>query len=227
MKNCLIVDDEPLALGIIESYVNEHEQLHLIKKCNTAFDAYEVLHHVKIDLIFLDIKMPGLNGIDFIKSLKNPPAVIFTTAFAEYAATSYELEAIDYLLKPITRKRFQKSLDKFFKSQLVVTDEEKSYTYFKVSGKLVKVEHHHILYAQSIKDYIILYTLSGNLIVHMTMKYLNELLPASLFIRVHRSYLVNHSYMSVIGKSQIHLNEIVIPIGEHYKDMLIQKKASL
>ena len=227
MKNCLIVDDEPLALGIIESYVNEHEQLHLVKKCNTAFDAYEVLHQVKIDLIFLDIKMPGLNGIDFIKSLKNPPAVIFTTAFAEYAATSYELDAIDYLLKPITLKRFHKSLDKFFKSQPVVPDEEKNYTYFKVSGKLVKVEHHHILYAQSIKDYIMLYTLSGNLIVHMTMKYLNELLPASLFIRVHRSYLVNQSHMSVIGKSQIHLNEIVIPIGEYYKAMLIQKKASL
>lgn len=227
MKNCLIVDDEPLALEIIENYVNGHEQLNLIKKCNTAFDAFEVLHHVKIDLIFLDIKMPGLNGIDFIKSLKNPPAVIFTTAFSEYAATSYELEAIDYLLKPITLKRFNKSLDKFFKLQPVVTIEEKSYTYFKVSGKLVKVEHPHILYAQSIKDYIMLYTLSGNLIVHMTMKYLNELLPASLFIRVHRSYLINQSHISTIGKNQIQLNEIEIPIGEHYKEMLIQKKTNL
>jgi DNA-binding LytR/AlgR family response regulator len=227
MKNCLIVDDEPLALNIIESYVNGREELCLIKKCSTAFDAFEVLHHVKIDLIFLDIKMPGLNGIDFIKSLKNPPAVIFTTAFSEYAAASYELEAIDYLLKPVTLSRFNKSLEKFFKLQPVNINEEKTYTYFKVSGKLVKVEHNNILYAQSIKDYIMLYTISGNLIVHMTMKYLNELLPESLFIRVHRSYLVNQSHITVIGKSQIQLNDIEIPIGEHYKETLVQKKRSL
>ncbi|WP_379084674.1 LytR/AlgR family response regulator transcription factor [Pedobacter sp. UC225_65] len=227
MKNCLIVDDEPLALDIIESYVNGNEQLCLIKKCNTAFEAFEVLHHVKIDLLFLDIKMPGLNGIDFIKSLKNPPAVIFTTAFSEYAVASYELEAIDYLLKPITLERFNKSLDKFFKSQPTTINEKKDYTYFKVSGKLVKVEHGDILYAQSIKDYIMLYTISGNLIVHMTMKYLGELLPEEQFIRVHRSYLVNQSHINVIGKNQIQLNDTEIPIGEHYKEMLMQKKAKL
>lgn len=227
MKNCLIVDDEPLALDIIESYVNGNEQLCLIKKCNTAFEAFEVLHHVKIDLLFLDIKMPGLNGIDFIKSLKNPPAVIFTTAFSEYAVASYELEAIDYLLKPITLERFNKSLDKFFKSQPTTINEKKDYTYFKVSGKLVKVEHGDILYAQSIKDYIMLYTILGNLIVHMTMKYLGELLPEDQFVRVHRSYLVNQSHINVIGKNQIQLNDTEIPIGEHYKEMLMQKKAKL
>ena len=227
MKNCLIVDDEPLALDIIESYVNGNEQLCLIKKCNTAFEAFEILHHVKIDLLFLDIKMPGLNGIDFIKSLKNPPAVIFTTAFSEYAVASYELEAVDYLLKPITLERFNKSLHKFFKSQPAMINEEKDYTYFKVSGKLVKVEHGNILYAQSIKDYIMLYTISGNLIVHMTMKYLGELLPEDKFIRVHRSYLVNQSHINMIGKNQIQLNDTEIPIGEHYKEMLMQKKTKL
>lgn len=227
MINCLIVDDEPLALDIIESYVKDNEQLYLVKKCNTAFEAFEVLHHVKIDLLFLDIKMPGLNGIDFIRSLKDPPAVIFTTAFSEYAVASYELEAVDYLLKPITLERFNKSLDKFFKSQPIIIDEKKDYTYFKVSGKLVKVEHGHILYAQSIKDYIMLYTISGNLIVHMTMKYLGELLPEDQFIRVHRSYLVNQSHINVIGKNQILLNDTEIPIGEHYKEILMQKKAKL
>lgn len=227
MKNCLIVDDEPLALDIIESYVNGNEQLCLIKKCNTAFEAFEVLHHMEIDLLFLDIKMPGLNGIDFIKSLKNPPAVIFTTAFSEYAAASYDLEAVDYLLKPITLERFNKSLDKFFKLQPVPVNEEKNYTYFKVSGKLVKVEHTNIFYAQSIKDYLMLYTSSGNLIVHMTMKYLNELLPENQFLRVHRSYLVNQAHISSIGKNQIQINEVEIPIGEHYKEILLQKKTKL
>ena len=223
MKNCLIVDDEPLALEIIESYVNGHEQLNLIKKCNTAFDAFEVLHHVKIDLIFLDIKMPGLNGIDFIKSLKNPPAVIFTTAFSEYAATSYDLEAIDYLLKPITFKRFNKSLDKFFKLQPVVTIEEKSYTYFKVSGKLQKVLHQDLRYAQSIKDYIMLYTKNGNLIVHMTMKYLCDLLPDDSFLRVQRSYLVNKTYVTAIGKNEVHLGDMEVPIGDSFKEAVAKE----
>lgn len=227
MKNCLIVDDEPLALDIIESYVNGNEQLCLIKKCNTAFEAFEVLHHMEIDLLFLDIKMPGLNGIDFIKSLKNPPAVIFTTAFSEYAAASYDLEAVDYLLKPITLERFNKSLDKFFKLQPVTVKEEKDYTYFKVSGKLVKVTHADILYAQSIKDYLMLYTSTGNLIVHMTMKYLNELLPENQFMRIHRSYLVNQLHISSIGKNQIQINQVEIPIGEHYKESLLQKKTKL
>jgi len=223
MKNCLIVDDEPLALDIIESYVNGNEQLCLIKKCSTAFDAFEVLHHVPIDLIFLDIKMPGLNGIDFIKSLKNPPAVIFTTAFSDYAVVSYELEAVDYLLKPITLERFNKSLEKFFKLQPAIISEEKSYTYFKVSGKLVKVEHNNIVYGQSIKDYIMLCTMSGNLIVHMTMKYLNELLPENLFIRVHRSYLINKTYIQSIGKSNVFINNIEIPIGgTAYQELIKQ-----
>ncbi len=220
MINCLIVDDEPLAQDILENYVANNGRLFLIKKCSTAFEAFEILHQQQIDLLFLDVKMPGLNGVDFLKSLKNPPAVIFTTAFSEYAAASYELEAVDYLLKPITLERFNKSLDKFFKLQPVVLNEEKNYTYFKVSGKLVKVEHGNILYAQSIKDYVMIYTVSGNLIVHMTMKYLNELLPESLFIRVHRSYLVNQSHISVIAKNQIQLNDIEIPIGESYRDGL-------
>lgn len=227
MKNCLIVDDEPLALDIIESYVNGNEQLCLIKKCNTAFEAFEVLHHMEIDLLFLDIKMPGLNGIDFIKSLKNPPAVIFTTAFSEYAAASYDLEAVDYLLKPITLERFNKSLDKFFKLQPVTINEEKDYTYFKVSGKLVKVEHVNILYAQSIKDYLMLYTLAGNLIVHMTMKYLNELLPTNQFMRVHRSYLVNKLHITSIGKNQMLVKAIEIPIGEYYKESVLENKTKL
>jgi len=220
MMNCLIVDDEPLAQDILENYVSNTQELNLIQKCSTAVEAFEVLHHQQIDLLFLDVKMPGLNGIDFIRSLKNPPAVIFTTAFSEYAAASYDLEAIDYLLKPITLERFNKSLTKLFKLQPVVLAEEKEYTYFKVSGKLVKVDHLEILFAQSIKDYILLSTKTGNLIVHMTMKYLCDLLPKNQFKRVHRSYLVNQNHITSIGKNQLLLNEIQIPIGESYRSTL-------
>ena len=215
--NCLIVDDEPLAQDILENYVAGTKELNLIKKCSTAVEAFEVLHHQQIDLLFLDVKMPGLNGLDFIRSLKNPPTVIFTTAFSEYAAASYDLEAVDYLLKPITLERFNKSLSKLFKLQSPVIKEEKDYTYFKVSGKLIKVNHADILFAQSIKDYILLNTKNGNLIVHMTLKYLCELLPNDQFKRVHRSYLVNQHAITTIGKSQLLLADISIPIGESYR----------
>lgn len=193
-----------------------------MKKCSTAFEAFEVLHQQQIDVLFLDIRMPALNGIDFLKSLKNPPAVIFTTAFSEYAVNSYELDAVDYLLKPITIERFQKSLEKLFKlPQLEVKEQIKAYTYFKVSGQLLKVLHNDIFYVQSIKDYMMLYTRNGNLMVHMTMKYLCDLLPENQFIRVHRSYLINTNYIGSIGKSKIHINQVEIPIGTNYrKDIL-------
>lgn len=220
MINCLIVDDEPLAQEILAAYVNEDERLLLVQQCSTAFQAFEILHQQQIDLMFLDVKMPGLNGVDFLRSIKDPPAVIFTTAFSNYAVDSYELEAIDYLLKPITVDRFKKSLAKFFKQQSPVQIDEKTYTYFKVTGSLVKVEHSAIRYAQSIKDYILLHTNKGNLIVHMTMKYLAELLPGNEFLRIHRSYLVNQLYISSIGKNHVYLNGTEIPIGESYKEAL-------
>ncbi|RYG16483.1 MAG: response regulator transcription factor [Chitinophagaceae bacterium] len=225
--NCLIIDDEPLAQNILESHVSASKELQLIKKCNTAIEAFELLHLHHIDLLFLDVKMPGLNGVDFIKSLKNPPAVIFTTAFSEYAAISYELEAIDYLIKPITVERFNKSLEKLFKRKPKIIEEKPNYAYFKVSGKLIKVAHSSILYAQSIKDYLMLYTTNGNLIVHMTMKYLSELLPEDTFIRIHRSYIVNQYAIGSIGKSQIEIGEVQIPIGESYKEVLNQLRGKL
>jgi len=218
MINCIIVDDEPLAQDVLEKYIKNNDSLNLIAKCNTAIQAFEVLHHKKTNLIFLDIKMPGLNGIDFLKSLKMPPAVIFTTAFSEYAAASYDLEAIDYLLKPITQERFNKSLEKLFRLQPIVTVEVQAYTYFKVSGKLVKIAHEGILYAQSIKDYLMLYTHNGNFIVHMTMKYLATILPQNEFLRVHRSYLINQVHIKAIGKNHLFVANEEIPIGENYKD---------
>ncbi len=224
MINCLIVDDEPLAQEILESYVRESKELQLIKKCSTAFEAFEILHNQQIDLLFLDVKMPGLSGIDFIRSLKNPPAVIFTTAYSEYAVASYDLDAVDYLLKPITSERFNKSLNKFLKQKSADATDQKSYTYFKVSGKLMKVMHNELFYAQSIKDYVILYTKTGNHIVHMTMKYLCEQLPNKDFSRVHRSYLVNLGFITIVGKNKISLNEIEIPLGESYKNEVLRLK---
>lgn len=214
------MDDEPLAQEILEGYIKRSETLQLLKRCNNALEAFDALHTGKVDLMFLDVKMPAMNGIDFMKSLKHPPAVIFTTAYSEYAAASYDLEAIDYLLKPITYERFIKSMYKLHKVQPSIIPQQKDYTYFKVGGKLIKVQHADILYAQSIKDYILVHTKTANMIVHMTMKYLCELLPPS-FIRVHRSYLLNSTKISGINKNEVNIDLAVIPVGEHYRSSLI------
>jgi DNA-binding LytR/AlgR family response regulator len=217
MVNCMIVDDEPLAQQVLEKYIGQCAPLQLVKKCFNASEAFDALHQQPVDLLFLDIKMPVIKGTDFIRSLKNPPAFIFTTAYEAYAAMSYELEAVDYLLKPITYSRFTKSIDRFLKLHPLTEIPEKEYIYIKVSGKLVKVFLPDILYAESMKDYIKLKTNKELLITHMTMKALEELLPANQFIRVHRSFMVNVQHITVIGKGEMEVDALTIPIGALYK----------
>lgn len=216
MIRCIIIDDEPLALEVLEAHIARSPQLQLIRKCRNALEAYEILQTEKIDLMFLDIRMPSISGIELIRSLRHPPAVIFTTAFAEYAITGFELDAVDYLLKPVTFERFEKSMHKLLKILPPEPEEMKNYTYFKVSGRLLKVLHDDLLFAQSIKDYIRLTTRQGNYLTHMTMKYLQGLLPHDTFIRVHRSYLVNKAYVTAIDRIQLEIGKEKVPIGAKY-----------
>jgi DNA-binding LytR/AlgR family response regulator len=213
----MIVDDEPLAQEVLENYIKKSDKLVLIKKCSNALEAFNVLHTDTIDLMFLDIKMPAISGIDFVRSLKHLPAIIFTTAYANYAITGFELDAVDYLLKQITPERFDKSIAKLFKLQPAEKPQTKTYSYFKVSGKLVKVLHTELIYAQSVKDYISLKTEHGNYLVHMTMKYLEMLLPPDTFVRVHRSYIINKQNIKSIGRTKISVADEIIPIGENYR----------
>lgn len=222
MIRCIIVDDEPLARDILEIYVGKCPELILVRKCANALEAFNVLHTERVDLMFLDIRMPGINGISFVRSLKTPPAVIFTTAYSEHALTGFELDAVDYLLKPITYERFLKSIRKLLKVHQPEPIAAKDYTYFKVSGKLIKVFHADLLYAQSVKDYIMIKTTGGNYLTHMTMKYLEELLPAGDFIRVHRSYLVNKSHVGQVNKFQLKIRDETVPVGENYRAVLAQ-----
>jgi DNA-binding LytR/AlgR family response regulator len=217
MIRCLIVDDEPLAQDVLVNCIKRIAELECIGACTNALDAFTVLHQKQIDLMFLDIKMPGINGLDFLRSLKNPPAVIFTTAFANHAVEGFELDAVDYLLKPITFERFQKSINKFLKIQTIEQQQSRNYSYFKVSGRLVKIVHADLLYAHSVKDYVQLCTPNKNFLTHMTMKCLCGLLPADTFIRVHRSYLVNKNYINAVGRSAIKIGDEDIPIGDNYK----------
>jgi len=220
MIRCIIVDDEPLAQEVLEAHIKRFGRLEVFAKCPNALEAFKVLHKENIELMFLDIRMPAINGIEFLKSLKSPPKVIFTTAYSEYALTGFELDGIDYLLKPISYERFEKSMEKLFRIYPDEKIQQKQYTYFKVSGKLIKVMHTELLYAQSVKDYILLKTTKGNLLTYMTMKNLAGLLPADTFARVHRSYLVNMNCIEVIDKNILKVAGTNITIGENYRDNL-------
>ncbi len=221
MIKCIIIDDEPLAQQVLEKYIEQTSNMQLVKKCINALEAFEIISKTKIDLMFLDIKMPSINGIEFIKTLKNPPEVIFTTAFSQYAVESYELNAIDYLLKPVTYERFIISISKFSRFQ-VQSKPKANYCYFKVNGKLIKIAHSEIICAQSFKDYIIIRTIDDNQITHMTMKYLVELLPKDLFKQVHRSFLINILHIKVIKNNIIEVGNIKVPIGKIYQKTLMK-----
>ncbi|MES3016587.1 MAG: LytTR family DNA-binding domain-containing protein [Bacteroidota bacterium] len=220
MISCIIVDDEPLAQEVLESYIARHEQLELVGKCNNAPAAFDLIHQQKVDLVFLDIKMPGISGITFVRSLKDPPRIIFTTAYSEHAVTGFELDAVDYLLKPVTYELFERSIAKLLRLHTPEPKAEKEYTYFKVSGSLVKIQHSELLFAQSVKDYVLLQTATKRYLTHMTMKHLCELLPPQTFVRVHRSYIVNLQKITAIKKAQLEIGEEVIPLGDLYKGSL-------
>lgn len=216
MINCIIVDDEPLALDILESYISQFPELKLVRRCCNALEAFDALHHEQIDLAFLDIQMPSVTGIDFVRSLRNPPMVIFTTAYSDYALTGFELDAIDYLLKPVTFERFKQSIAKLLKLKQDEPPPTKNYTYFKVAGNLVKIEHENLLIVKSVKDYLHLQTKQGNYLTHMTMKNIVTLLPAGQFIRVHRSYLVNRNAVTLFGRKHVEVGNERVPLGENY-----------
>lgn len=216
MINCLLVDDEPLARQVLQRFISQTDSLVLAGSCANAMEAFAFLGQHTVDLLFLDIRMPGMSGLDFVRALRQPPAVILTTAYSEYAVTSYELDAIDYLLKPITYERFQKAIARFQKKALP-DEPTAAYTYFKVDGRLVRIDHGDLLVAQSIKDYLLLRTTTGNFITHMTMKYLSDLLPSSLFRRVHRSFLVNRSQITSASRRELIVSGISVPVGASYQ----------
>lgn len=220
MIKCIIVDDEPLAQEVLERYIVQTDSLQLIKKCGNAFEAHDILQKEEIDLIFMDIKMPVVNGIDFIKSLRYSPAVIFTTAYSDYAVESYSIEAIDYLLKPITHDRFLKSIARFRKQIASAQPEQKNHIYIKVSGSLIKIPYREILFVQSMKDYLKVFTTTEKHLTHLTMKALMDLLPSDTFIRVHRSFIVHALHITSIGKKEIEINGFKIPIGDNYREKI-------
>ena len=241
--NCIIVDDEPLAQDVLESHISKVPSLNLVGKCANAIEANEMLHDEDVDLIFLDIEMPEVTGLDFLKSLKNPPAVIFTTAYSEYALEGFNLDVIDYLLKPISFNRFMKAVNKALDQVALkenakkpvpqvssATDEQGveagDFIFVKSDKKILKVRFSDIYYIEGLKDYVMIYTDEGRIITLQTMKNLEERLPSNRFLRIHRSYIISiNKLQSVVGNS-VEIKDKLIPIGKNYKDAffdLVQK----
>ncbi len=231
MINAIIVDDEPLALDILESHISKIEDINLVARCANALEANKALNEHEVDLMFLDIQMPQLTGIEFLRTLSDPPLVIFTTAYSDYAVEGFNLEAIDYLLKPISFERFLKASNKaisLFKQHKIGEIEnsapDDNFIFIKADKKMLKVFYKDILYIEGLKDYVIIRTETGRVITLQTMKSLETKLPASIFRRIHRSYIINIRRIIAVEGSMIEIMEKgavkLLPVGKNYKDEL-------
>jgi len=235
MINVIIVDDEPLAQDVLETHIERIPELQLVQKCSNALEANDALRNHQIDLMFLDIQMPQLTGIDFLRTLANPPMVIFTTAYPNYAVEGFELNALDYLLKPISLDRFIKATNKAIdqinlkKGQGSITETTQDgvdYFFVKADKKLIKVNYSDIVYIEGLKDYVIIRMENSRVITLQTMKSLEEKLPATLFKRIHRSYIVGVDKIKAIVGNMVEITEKGqakhLPIGKNYREDLLK-----
>jgi DNA-binding LytR/AlgR family response regulator len=225
MIRCMIVDDEPLALDILENYIQRVPNLQLVKRCKHALEAYDYLQRDSVDLIFLDIHMPELTGIDFIKSLSNRPLVIFTTAYSNYAMEGFNLDVLDYLLKPIAFDRFLKAVDKA--SRLLSSEPEgnqensEEFLFVKSDGKMVKVRYDDVLFVEGMKDYVQIQMSDQRLIVHQTMKKMERALPPDRFLRIHKSFLVAIEKIESLDGNLLEVGKHQLSVGANYRDDLL------
>ncbi len=227
MLNVLIVDDEPLATEIIQGFADSLPSLHVVGVCNDAMDALEIIKNEPIDLIFLDIQMPQLTGVELIRSLKNPPMVIFTTAYPNYAVEGFELDAVDYLLKPISKDRFIRAVQKAEEMAELRQSENHhaaNFIFVKADKKMIKLKYDDILYVEGLKDYVIIRTTEGRVITLHTMKGLEEKLPQDKFIRIHRSFIVGISKVQAVVGNMIEIMQSnqrkQLPIGKSYREKI-------
>ena len=229
MLNCIAVDDENLALDLMEDNILKVPFLNLVKRCKNAFEAMEVLQNQEIDLIFLDIQMPGITGVQFLQSITNSPMVIFVTAYKQYALEGYNLNVIDYLLKPIDFERFLKAVQKAselhtLKHKMVATEsvlESKNSTIFvNADYSLVKIKTEEITYIEGLKDYIKIHLNSSTkpIVTRMTMKSIEEKLPSSEFFRVHKSFIISLDKIESIRNLKIKIGNAQIPVSESYSE---------
>jgi DNA-binding LytR/AlgR family response regulator len=230
---CLIVDDEPLAREVISKYIARIPSLQLAGECSNAIQVIEFIQQHEVDVIFLDIQMPEIRGTDLIRILKNPPSIIITTAFQEYSLEGYELDVVDYLLKPIQFERFVKAITKVFRrsdesTPSSITPNEKpetqkeAYLYFRTDRKTVKVMLEDILYIEGMGNYVKIFTGNGMVITKNSMTTVETMLPEGFFIRTHRSFIVSKSKIASFNNEVVTIGKTEIPIGKLYKNSVIK-----
>lgn len=225
--NCIIVDDEPLAREAIELLVESDAHLKLLGTFNNALSASKFMEDKLVDLVFLDIQMPGITGIEFARTIPRRTLVIFTTAYTEYALDSYEVDAIDYLVKPVEPERFQKAVDKAMIYHALLLQEEKEnietidseYFFVKSDRRYFKVNYKDVLFIEGLKDYVIIQLSDQRIITRMNLKAIYELLPKKEFLRVNKSYIVNTNHIDSFDNNDIFIGNYEIAIGNTYRDI--------
>lgn len=223
----LIVDDEPLAINVVVRYLEGFEDFEIVDTCQNALDAFNVLDKKPVDVIFLDINMPTMSGLDLIRNLKNPPLVVITTAFREYAIDSFDLEVIDYLVKPFSLDRFMNTIGRVKKrlaptaapvsEQATSETNEPQHVFFKVDKRMVKVMLDDIIYIESLKDYVRIKTATESLINHNNLVSITEYLPEDKFIRIHRSFIIALDKVKAIEGNCVEIDGKLLPIGRNYQ----------
>ena len=218
---CVVVDDEPLAIDVLATHISQFEQLELVRTFQNPIKAFEFISGEPVDVVFMDIQMPKLTGLDILRSLPKRPHVIITTAYRDYALEGFELEVTDYLLKPISLDRFMKAISKVSDSSKPAIPTEtvagSEAIFLKVDKKMVKVELDEIRYIESQRDYLKVVTPSQEIVTHMSIGDAEQVFPSDLFMRVHRSFIVAKQHITSFGASEIDLGPFQIPIGRNYR----------
>lgn len=231
MLQCIAVDDEPLALDLLEDNISKVPYLHLVAKCGDAFEALKVLQDRSIDLLFIDIQMPGLTGLQFIESLAQKPMVILITAYKQYALEGYTLDVVDYLVKPVPMDRFIKACNKanaLFEmknaNKQIPGNARLDYFFLNVDYSLLKIMFNDIIWIEGLRDYIKIYLKSTTkpVVTRMSMRAIEEQLPADQFIRIHKSYVVSVDSIVAVRKNSVFIKDQELPVGETYRDSIVK-----
>ncbi|OEK05517.1 DNA-binding response regulator [Roseivirga misakiensis] len=226
--NCLIIDDEPLSRNVLKTFVNDHPDLHLVGECKDAFEAMAELNKQSVDLLFLDINMPKLSGVNFYKGLSKKPQVIFTTAYPEFAVEGFELNAVDYLMKPIAFERFVQAINKVKEKlgTLSVPESAQDYILLKADKKVYRTSFDDILLCEALGDYVKVHLSDKVLIVTTTMKKLISELPADQFVRTHKSFIINKTKFEYIEGNQVKIGKHMVSIGQSYREEVLRQLGS-
>lgn len=229
---CLVIDDEPLARDLMRSHIEKLENIEIVAECGDAMKALQELRNHRVDLMFMDIQMPQITGIEFLKMLKHPPKVIITTAYREYALDGFELDVVDYLLKPITFERFLKSINKYYQNvkeelqnsapELSMNNIGEAFIYVKENKKVIKLHLNEILYVEGLSEYVQIYTQKKKVITKTSMTNMQEKLSAADFLRIHKSFIVSMSKIEAFTPHSIDVPGKELPIGRSYKNLVLQ-----